>query len=481
MNTRRRERGLFASPVLIGAVTVLVAIVAVFLAYNANNGLPFVPRYSLHVQVRNATELTQNAEVHMAGGALVGHVTSIDPTRTASGQPIAQLNLALNKSVEPLPVNSTWNIRLKATIGLKDLELTPGNSTQTLADGATVPLSQTRAEVDLDQLLSQYDAPTRAGVIATTRGYALGLAGRGADINNAIGAFVPLVRDLGPVMRNLSSKRTDLAGFFHGLENLSSAVAPVAQQQAALYVNMATTFTSLASIAVPFFQNWIKETPPTFQTVINDAPTIRPFVQDTTQLFAELEPGFKTLPQSAPVLANAFVTGIKNLPATYTGPNSLNNLLTDLAETLASYSHNPAVIPGYKRLTLLAQSLGPPLKFLTPAQTTCNYVTLFLRNTAGVLSEPVATGTRLRFSAVAIDDVPGAESVPSQKVFTTPNSNPTQHVGPLHVDPYPNTASPGQVHECSAGNEPYSPLRATIGNPAGNVGIKTEATTRGGK
>jgi phospholipid/cholesterol/gamma-HCH transport system substrate-binding protein len=481
MSPRRRERGLFASPVLIGAVTVLVAIVAVFLAYNANNGLPFVPRYSLHVQVRDATELTQNAEVHMAGGALVGHVTSIDPTRTASGQPIAQLNLALNKSVQPLPANSTWRIRLKATIGLKYLELTPGNSRQTLPDGATVPVSRTSAEVDLDQVLSQYDAPTRAGVIATTRGYALGLAGRGIDINNAIGAFVPLVRDLGPVMRNLSSKKTGLAGFFHGLENFSAAVAPVAQEQADLYVNMAKTFTALAGIAVPFFQNWIKETPPTFQTVINDTPTIRPFVQDTTQLFAELEPGFKTLPQSAPVLANAFVTGIKNLPATYQGPNSLNNLLTDLAETLASYSHNPVVIPGYQRLTLLAQSLGPPLKFLTPAQTTCNYVTLFLRNTRDLLSLPVSTGTRLRFSSVAIDDVPGAESVPSQKVYVTPNSDPTQHIGPLHVDPYPNTAAPGETFECSAGNEPYSGLRASIGNPPGNVGIKTEITTRGGK
>ena len=49
----------------------LVVIVAVFLAYNANNGLPFVPSYTLHVQVADASELTHGAEVHM-GGALVG-------------------------------------------------------------------------------------------------------------------------------------------------------------------------------------------------------------------------------------------------------------------------------------------------------------------------------------------------------------------------------------------------------------------------
>ena len=32
-----------ASPTLVGAITTLIVILAVFLAYNANNGLPFVP------------------------------------------------------------------------------------------------------------------------------------------------------------------------------------------------------------------------------------------------------------------------------------------------------------------------------------------------------------------------------------------------------------------------------------------------------
>ena len=118
------------------------------------------------------------------------------------------------------------------------------------------------------------------------------------------------------------------------------------------------------------------------------------------------------------------------------------------------------------------------LHFLTPAQATCNYATLFLRNTASLLSDPVATGTRLRFNVVAIDDVPGAESVPSQSPFVTPDTNQADAHGPLHVNPYPNTASPGQPRECSAGNEPYLDTRAAIGNPPGNAGVKTEITSR---
>jgi phospholipid/cholesterol/gamma-HCH transport system substrate-binding protein len=475
---RRRSGGVISSPVLIGAVTVLVAIVAVFLAYNANNGLPFVPRYDLHVQVRDASELTSGAEVHMAGGALVGHVDSIDPTRSASGQPIAVLNLALNKSIEPLPVDSTWRVRLKAAIGLKYLELTPGRSMHTLRNGATVPLSQTSEAVDLDQVLGMYTPPTRAGIRAATAGYGYGLAGRGSDLNDAIRAFVPLVTDLGPVMRNLASPRTDFGGFFHGLEAFSHAVAPVAPQQADLYVNMATTFRALAGVARPFLQNWISQTPPTFRTVIAQSPIIQPFLTDTAALFKTLRPGFVTLPRSAPVLAQTFRLGIHNLPPTFSGPQSLNAEVTSLARALAAYGQNPTVQQGLDRLTLTASSLRSPLAFLAPVQATCNYITLSLRNFASLLGDPVATGTRFRFSVVAMDDVPGEESVPSQSPFLTPDTSALDEHGPIHVDPYPNTNSPGETPECSAGNEPFSAAHASIGNPPGNVGLKTETTTR---
>ena len=104
MSFRRRQTSPFGSPILIGALTVLVTIVAVTLAYNANNGLPFVPRYTMHLQIADASEVTKNAEVHM-GGALIGAVTSVAPEPNSAGAPIAVMNLSLNKNVEPLPVD----------------------------------------------------------------------------------------------------------------------------------------------------------------------------------------------------------------------------------------------------------------------------------------------------------------------------------------------------------------------------------------
>ena len=45
MTRGRATASLVASPVLVGAVTVLISIIAVLIAYNANPGLPFVPTY----------------------------------------------------------------------------------------------------------------------------------------------------------------------------------------------------------------------------------------------------------------------------------------------------------------------------------------------------------------------------------------------------------------------------------------------------
>jgi ABC-type transporter Mla subunit MlaD len=470
-----RSRSGLANPIVIGALTVLAVIVAVFLAYNANSGLPFVPSYTLHVQVTDASELTHGAEVHM-GGALVGFVDSVQPERTPSGQPIAVLGLKLNKSGGRLPVDSTFAIRLKGAIGQKYLAITLGNSSRTFPDGATVLLRQTGAAVDLDQVLSMFTPPTRQGVVASTVGFSDGLSGRGVGVNDAIGAFVPLLGDLRPVARNLASPTTNLGGFLRGLEAFAGTLAPVASTQAALFVGLDSTFRALASVSVPYLQDAISATPPAFNAVITGSPTIRPFLIDSAALFSELRPGIATLSTSAPVLADAFTAGVRNLP----GTTALDQRLVSLSKTLATYGQTPAVQAGLDRLTLTASSLRSPLAFLTPVQSSCNYVTLLLRNVGSLLSEGTASGTSLRFSLVAIDDVLGGEAVPSNHPYTTPQTNPTAEHGPLHVNTYPNTDSPGQTAECEAGNESYSGAAADIGNVPGNQGLHTEQTGQAG-
>ena len=76
---------------LIGAATTLVVIVAVFLAYNANNGLPFVPTYSLKADVPSAAQLVKGNEVRI-GGTRVGVVDKIEPAAHGDGTVTAELD-----------------------------------------------------------------------------------------------------------------------------------------------------------------------------------------------------------------------------------------------------------------------------------------------------------------------------------------------------------------------------------------------------
>jgi ABC-type transporter Mla subunit MlaD len=469
---RRRGTSPFSNPVLIGALAVLVTVIAVVLAFQANNGLPYVPRYTLHIDASNAEELVHGAEVHM-GGALIGNVSSVTASRNRSGQPIAVIDAALNKSVEPLPVDSHFTIRMKSSIGEKYLEVTLGHAHRSWPNGATVPLGHTSATVDIDQVLDMYTPATQNGVADTTLGFGQALAGRGNGINAAIGKFVPLVTSLSPVMRNLASSRTNLKGFFDGLGAFVSALAPVSHQHAQLYTNLDTTFKALAGVAKPYLQQWIEQTPPTFQAVISDGPGIGSFATDTGQLFADLKPGFDTLPKATPEITAALKAGVQTLP----GTSRFDEQTIGLAKALDGFGSDSTVKAGLSRLALTTGSLIKPLQFLAPVQSSCNYMTLFLRNLSSSLSDNVGTGTVLRFVLVAIDnDIAGGEAAPSSTPYTSTSLVGGNKHGPLHYDAYPNTASPGELAECSAGKEPYSPSSAVIGNPAKNVGTATEKT-----
>src|SRR3982751_1194034 len=105
MGRGRGAAALTGSPVLIGAATTLVTIVAVFLAYNANAGLPFVPTYELKADVPDAANLVVGNDVRI-GGTRGGSVDAIDPVVHKSGAVSAQLTLKLVRTIRPLPADS---------------------------------------------------------------------------------------------------------------------------------------------------------------------------------------------------------------------------------------------------------------------------------------------------------------------------------------------------------------------------------------
>jgi virulence factor Mce-like protein len=465
-----------ANPVLVGAVTLLVVLVAVFLSYNANSGLPFVPTYELKANLPNAANLVRGNEVRISG-ARVGVISEVTAIRDREGRPNARITMRLDQDLDPLPTDSTFVVRPVSALGLKYVELAPGSADEGFDEGATVPVAQARPEpVEIDEVFNMFDAETRRGAQRTLNGFGTGLAGRGLGLNEAIVALRPLVTDLAPVMANLAAPGTRLDRLFVALNATAAEVAPVAETQAALFANLDTTFAALRDVARPYIQETISESPETFAVGEAQFPLQRPFVRNTAALFRELRPGIRTLPTAAPVLADAFEIGARTLPRT----PPLNRRLARVFDSLAEFADDPLVPLGVRRLRDTTRVLRPTLAFLTPAQTVCNYVTLWFRNVSSLLSEGDSNGTWQRFIIIDTPDGPNSEGGPSSRPANGPN--PENH---LHSNQYPNTAAPGQTRECEAGNEPYIVGRTVIGNVPGNQGTVTSgqdagASTAGG-
>jgi virulence factor Mce-like protein len=462
---RGRGSSVASNPVLIGAATLLVVIVAVFLAYNANNGLPFVPTYQLKVETPSGANLVPGNEVRI-GGARVGAVSAIGVKTRPNGTNYAVLTLKLDKSIEPLPVDSTVLIRPKSVLGLKYVEITRGRAARGFIDGATVPLKNSSpVQVEIDEVTNTFDKPTRDAMRQNLDGFGDALAGRGSSLNEAIGAFRPLLRNVLPVLRTLRDPQTGLARFIGATGRFTASLAPVATEQADLFVNLDRTFGALAQVARPYIQQSIAEGPATLDESIRSFPIQRPFLVNTEGLMRELRPGVRALRTAAPTLADALRIGRPTLLRTVGLDARLERVLT----ALQGFAQDPLVPRGVGDLTQGVATLRPTLEFIAPAQTQCNYVSDFFRNIASLLSEGDSQGTWQRFIQIVTPAGPNNEGGPS----SAPANGP---VAPnyLHSNPYPNTAAPGEPKECEAGHEPYTANKQQIGNVPGTQSDTTD-------
>jgi len=466
--TRRSSASIAANPVLIGAATLLVVVVAVFLAYNANSGLPFVPTYTLNLEVPNAAQLVKGNEVRL-GGTRVGVIQDITPVQHPNGAVSARLLLDLETTVKPLPTDSRAIVRPRSALGLKYVELTRGTASTGFEDGATVPLSQAKpAPVEIDEVFNLFDDRTRAASQRNLTEFGNALTGRGQDLNNAIGELEPLFTNLRPVARNLADQRTGLGRLFRALGRTAAQVAPVAEQQASLFTNLDRTFGALAEVTAPI-QDSITSGPATLDAGTREFPRQRPFLRNSAAFFRELRPGTRALAIAAPDLADAFVAGTPVLRRSI----ALNQRLKPTFRTLQAFAQDPSVSLGLDDLTSTSQLAKPTLAYLDPLQSVCNYATLLLRNAASHLSEGDANGTAQRFIQVVAPQGPNNEGSPSSRPASGGGKGDQNF---LHENPYPNVAAPGQPKECEAANEPYARGKVVLGNVPGSQGTLHDVT-----
>jgi virulence factor Mce-like protein len=428
--SRRGAASIVASPVLVGAVTVLVSIVASILAYNANQGLPFIPTYTVSATIPGGANLVEGNEVRV-GGFRVGVVDRIGPqmVKNSRGEDkaVAVVRMKLDKVVEQLPLDTKVLVRPRSALGLKYVELTPGSTQKGFRPGSTIPLKNAEGPVEFDDFLATFEEESRDNSRAALEYFGDALAGRGPSINETLVELRPFFVHLSPVMQSLSDPRTEVDRFFQELGETLGDIArscdrstgprrlpgdatprigsaldaqspecaqPVAVVQARLFSEMADTFEAIGRYPDEL-RELIDDTVPTIRTSEASFAVQKPFLSDFADLSRRLRPAARALPGALPPLNDALVVGQEVLPRTV----ALNQRTERLLRALEDLNENPNTLLALKDFTQTVRVGAPFVEYLAPYQSVCNYFTISFTNLGEHLSEPVDDGLLQRVLA----------------------------------------------------------------------------------
>ena len=322
-----------------------------------------------------------------------------------------------------------------------------------------------------------FSPPTRKGVQQSTIGFGEAVAGRGYDINRAIGKFLPLVSNLLPVddEPGVAEHRPGRFPPRSG-EAFSGALAPVAQTQAIAVHQPQHDVLGAGRRWRRRCRTRSRHTPPAFEAVITQAPMIRPFLTDTASLLTQLKPGIQDA-RDQRAGAHERVPHRRAEPAGDDPVRPTAGVVLEDDRPLRR-ARRPSSRAS-NSLSYTAKHLQQPLAFLTPVQSTCNYVTLFLRNIASATSEHVAQRRLPRLPAAVDPRQPGPQpqlrepavqqAVHRDRVVTRPDDRLHRAAARQPVPEHGVARSdPGVLGRQRALQPASGPL---VGNPPGNVGV----------
>ena len=477
MGTRPRTSALASSPTLVGAVTVLITVVAIFLSYNANQGLPFVPVYRVSVDVPNASRLIESNEVRI-GGNRVGVVEAIVPKSEQGDDAVARVTLKLNKSAQPIPQDSIFRIRYLSTFGLKYVEIVRGTGSAAPEgfvfdgsdDGATcelpvdpagfarrIPASARngcfQAQAEFDDLVNGIDAQAREDTREVLTELGAGVAGRGAGLNSAIEVAPDLLEDLAPIARTLSARSTRLGRFVRALERAASATAPVSTELAQGFANAAVAFEAISRDPAAL-QGTISNAVPLLTEGPARLARARALLADTAELARRLEPGARDLAPTLPILNDAIEVGT---PVLRKVPGTARDLRTTLAE-LERLVERPSTGIVLSRLRQTFDEALPLAAHVAPAQTVCNY----WNYTWTFLGEHLSLRSNTGFSQRNIVTQPPGMSPGPFSIGGTMVDLPTEAKAPIAA--YSGLPADGLAGDASATPGRFEPRHLPIGH-----------------
>jgi virulence factor Mce-like protein len=304
----------------------------IFLWLSFGGPIPLKPeRYRLVANVPEAATLPNEADVRMAG-ITVGKVKTKELNKAGAS---TKVTVDIDPKYAPVPKDAHFILRQKTLLGETYAEITPGDPHKGfLKDGATMPKASIEPTVELDEIFSAFDKPTRTAFQQWVAESAKAIKGSSRDpdstaraLNDALGNLGPFADDGADVFGVLDKQRGDLKNLVRNTGEVFGAISERDHALRNLITNSDQVFTATASRDAalreifqifPTFLDESKSTLTRLKTFSNDT---RPLVRDLRPVAAKLDPTVKDLADLSPDLRQLFrdldpliTVSEKNLP-----------------------------------------------------------------------------------------------------------------------------------------------------------------------
>jgi phospholipid/cholesterol/gamma-HCH transport system substrate-binding protein len=329
--------------------------------------------YRFHADFEEATQLADNADVRISG-VTVGHVKKSEQVDNTT-----RVQIEIDSQYAPIPKDTQATLRQKTLLGETYVELTPGSEESgNLPEDALLPATQVRPTVELDEILRALDKPTRDDLQRFLKGTARAFAGRGEDVNAALGNLSPFAEDAGDLVRMLDSQHravrsliSDSGQVFESLGRRQGQLSGLVRAVDVLLGATARRNVELTE-TVRILPTTLQELRPTLAELETVSREARPLVRDLRPAARALEPTLSDALPLAPELRGLF--------------GDVDRVITVSEDALpAATATVEATHPLFKLLVPVLQEAEPVVDYLTL------YEREIVAATAGVAAATQAT------------------------------------------------------------------------------------------
>ncbi|HMJ36804.1 MAG TPA: MlaD family protein [Baekduia sp.] len=253
-----------ANPFLVGLLVLLLAAVAAYAGFSKH--VPFTHGFRVKAVFANANNVRPNSPVRIAG-VNIGKVKKVEAYQGGDGN-ASVVTMEIDKAGLPIHKDATLKVRPRIFLeGNEFVDLSPGTpAAPKISDGDTLPITQTAAPVQFDQVLTALQSDTRDDLKRLLEGYgtALTYEPTAADdatqdpavkgetaaqsLNDSIDDAPGALRNASIVNQAfLGLQRHDLSGLVDNTGKVTRALVRNEQSLKDFVTNFNTTMASLAS------------------------------------------------------------------------------------------------------------------------------------------------------------------------------------------------------------------------------------------